>query len=482
MHDRPSDGLAAGPIHAQDIQLQTLRTRHDNSLWVYFGTMLLGCWLLTAPAILGYLDSDFPQRVFDVTQERGLAEPLLRAQWLMWSDMLSGALLVLFGGLSLFWRHRWAQWASCLVGLWLISAPLLFWAPSAAIYANETLVGGLVIAFAILIPPMPGTSVAALQAKDDIPPGWDYSPSSWSQRLPIIVLAFVGFFIARYLSAYQLGHIETVWDPFFGDGTARIITSEVSHAWPVADAGLGAMTYLIEALSGMMGDSRRWRTIPWMVGLFGVLVIPLGGVSIFFIVIQPIVIGTWCTLCLISAAAMVIMLPYSFDEIVAMGQFVLRARREGQGLWRVFWRGGSASGGRVAGGPPLRIGSSGDGERFAQVRALPKGLILCALLGAWLMFTRLIFGTEGALADSDHLIGAMLFTFSIAAFSEVFRPLRAINFLFAGWLLLAPWLLEGGGLASALNSMVVGILVIVLTLPRGPIRNRYGSWDRFITW
>ena len=98
------------------------------------------------------------------------------------------------------------------------------------------------------------------------------------------------------------------------------------------------------------------------------------------------------------------------------------------------------------------------------------------------MFTRLIFGTEGALADSDHLIGAMLFTFSIAAFSEVFRPLRAINFLFAGWLLLAPWLLEGGGLASALNSMVVGILVIVLTLPRGPIRNRYGSWDRFITW
>ncbi|HSX87545.1 MAG TPA: hypothetical protein VLG17_06050, partial [Pseudomonas sp.] len=69
MHDRPSDGLAAGPIHAQDIQFQTLRTRHDNSLWVYFGTMLLGCWLLTAPAILGYLDSDFPQRVFDVTQE-----------------------------------------------------------------------------------------------------------------------------------------------------------------------------------------------------------------------------------------------------------------------------------------------------------------------------------------------------------------------------------------------------------------------------
>jgi hypothetical protein len=478
MNDEP---LAARPDHARNTQLQELRTSHANTLWVHFGNILLGCWLITAPAILGYSDSDFAQRVFDITQERGLADPMLRAHWLMWSDMLSGALLVLFGGLSLVWRHRWAQWASCLVGLWLISAPLLFWAPSALIYANDTLVGALAITFAVLIPTPPGISIAALQAKDDIPPGWDYSPSSWSQRLPIIVLAFVGFFIARYLSAYQLGHIEAVWDPFFGDGTVRIITSEVSHAWPVADAGLGAVTYLIEALSGMLGSSRRWRTMPWMVGLFGVLVIPLGGVSIFFIVIQPIVIGTWCTLCLISAAAMVIMLPYSFDEIVAMGQFVLRARREGQGLWRVFWRGGTTSGGRVAGGPPLQIGSSG-GERFAQARALPKGLIVCALLGVWLMFTRLTFGTTGAMADSDHLIGAMLVTFSIAALSEVFRPLRAINFLFAGWLLLAPWLLDGGNLASTLNSMVVGVLVIVLTLPRGPVRDRYGSWDRFITW
>src|SRR3546814_7228596 len=54
--------------------------------------------------------------------------------------------------------------------------------------------------------------------------------------------------------------------------------------------------------------------LPWMVGMFGLLVIPLGGVSIFFIMIQPVLLGNWCALCLITAAAMVIMLPYSFDE------------------------------------------------------------------------------------------------------------------------------------------------------------------------
>jgi hypothetical protein len=51
---------------------------------------------------------------------------------------------------------------------------------------------------------------------------------------------------------------------------------------------------------------------------FFILVVPLGGVSIFFIIIQPIMIGTYCTLCLIAALAMLIMIPLTLDEVVAM--------------------------------------------------------------------------------------------------------------------------------------------------------------------
>ena len=37
----------------------------------------------------------------------------------------------------------------------------------------------------------------------NIPPGWDYNPATWPQRLPIIVLAMIGFVIATYLALYQ---------------------------------------------------------------------------------------------------------------------------------------------------------------------------------------------------------------------------------------------------------------------------------------
>jgi hypothetical protein len=192
---------------------------------------------------------------------------------------------------------------------------------------------------------MPGMSHEGMMDESTIPPGWSYSPSSWLQRLPIIALGFFGFLIARYLSAYELGPVGAVWEPFFSggegkNGTEFIITSHVSRAWPITDAGLGAAAYMIEALMGAMGTATRWRTMPWMVTFFFILVVPLGGVSIFFIIIQPIMIGTYCTLCLIAAAAMLIMIPLALDEVVAMGQYMLRSIDVGRPFWRTFFRGG----------------------------------------------------------------------------------------------------------------------------------------------
>lgn len=463
--------------------MQQMYEQHLQHLWVHFAALLLGAWLIASPAVLGYLEpGTWGLQVAHITQDRGLMDPALRAQAMMWSDIISGCAIIVCAGLSLFWRRRIAQWGTCFVGIWLLFAPLVFWAPDAASTNNDLLAGALAIAFSILIPMMPGMSMEAMKAQEDIPPGWDYSPSSWSQRLPIVALAFFSFFIARYLMAFQMGHISAVWDPFFGGGTEKIITSNVSKAWPVADAGLGTVSYLLEGLSGLMGDRRRWRTMPWMVGMFGVLVIPLGGVSIFFIIIQPIVIGTWCTLCLVTAAAMVLMLPYALDEIVAMIQFLIRARRAGDSLWQVFWHGGSIDGARRDPAPPLEIGRWHWDHVRQQAGALPKALVLSAALGIWLMFTRLMFGTSGAAADSDHLVGALVFTFSVTAFAEVARPLRAINFLFGAWLIASPWVLSGAGLGGSIGEVAVGATLIALTLPRGPVRHRYAGWDRYLIW
>ena len=58
----------------------------------------------------------------------------------------------------------------------------------------------------------------------NIPPGWDYNPATWPQRLPIIALAMIGFLIATYLALYQWRIVSWVWDPFFPEGSRRFST------------------------------------------------------------------------------------------------------------------------------------------------------------------------------------------------------------------------------------------------------------------
>lgn len=206
----------------------------------------------------------------------------------------------------------------------MLFAPLVFWSSDAGAYANDTLVGALVIAFSVLIPMMPSRAhhEVMMAPGPDTPPGWSYNPSDWMQRGPIIAMAFVGFFLSRYLAAYQLGHIAYPWDPFFGDGTRRVLDSEVSKAWPISDAGLGAVSYMLEALSGFMGGRNRWRTMPWMVLMFGVLVVPLGIVSIVLVILQPVAVSAWCTLCLITAVAMLIMPLRLLNVVMGLWIFV----------------------------------------------------------------------------------------------------------------------------------------------------------------
>ena len=476
-------------VHGADMMVES----HRNMLWPYYLSMMLGLWLLTSPFTLGYM-SDFAADAnqLRVMTERGLPSFELRNLLMTWSDVISGILVIVFSILSAdTWRRNpWAQWANAFVGLWLLFAPLVFWTPLPEAYANGTLVGGLVIALAVLIPMMPGMSMAGMMGKPDVPPGWAYTPASWLQRMPIAVLALIGFIIARILGAYQLGHIDSVWEPFFagsGDmlgvmnGTETIITSDMSKAWPLADGALGGIVYMLELVMVWMAGKDRWRTMPWMVLGLAVLILPLGIVSIYFVIIQPIAIGTWCTLCLIAALAMAVMIPYSLNEFVAMGQFLVWSRKQGKPFWRTFWTGDAMDGGS----DDTSIGLVGTPrEQWAQATrgvTYPWTLLLSIAIGIWLTFTRVIFDSAGAMANSDHMVGLLVLTFTIIALAEVGRATRFINIPFGIWLIVAPWLLDG--IASPLatwNSVICGVLLIVLAIPRGKIKDSYADWDRYI--
>ena len=442
---------------------ETYRERHYAGLWTHFANMALGVWLLTSPAILGY--------------ESG---PLV------YSDRVSGLLAVLFGFLSLNPRLGWARWATAATGLWVTAAPLVFWAPTAGAYLNGTLVGALIAFFAVMLPPAPGIDPVAASTGPDTPEGWDTSPSDWSQRLPIILLAFVGFFISRYLAAYQLGHIDNLWDPFFSgtlaekNGTEQITTSRVSEAWPVPDAGLGALTYLLEILSGVIGSVRRWRTMPWLVLLFGFLIVPLGIVSITFIIIQPILIGTWCTLCLVAAAAMLIQIPYSLDELLATAQFLWRRHKAGRPLLRILLRGDTEDGATKAEKTdfdrPLRLLAR---DMWASGITLPWNLTACLAIGILLLFTRPLMGADGGMANAHHLIGCIVVSVTVIAFAEIGRPLRFLNMPSGVALFVAPFA-YGADWPVVAATMLAGVALIVLSMRRGPVTGMYGSWQKFI--
>ena len=463
---------------------EMMRKDHRSMLWPHYANIVLGFWLIASPFALGYMSDYVPDaNVLRVMEERGLPSFEFRNLAMTWSDVVSGVLIVIFSTLSASpsRRYSWSQWANAVVAFWLLFAPLVFWTPLPEAYANDTLVATLVIAFSVLIPMMPGMSMEGMMGGPDVPPGWVYTPSSWLQRMPIAVLAIIGFFISRYLTAYQLGHVDRAWDPFFGEGTMTIITSDVSRAWPIADAGIGTVAYILEFLMAVMGDKRRWRTMPWMVLALAVLIVPLGGVSIFFIIIQPIVIGTWCTLCLVAALLMAIMIPYSLDEFVAMGQFLTASHRKRKPFWRTFWMGDAMEGGSE---DNAKAFSGTTREMLAEAArgvTIPPALVLSAAVGVWLMFTRMTFGNSGAMANSDHLVGALVVTVAITAWAEVARPVRFVNALFGAWLVAAPWFLDGVGSSLAIwNGMVSGALLIILSIPKGPVRDSYAGWNRFV--
>lgn len=146
----------------------------------------------------------------------------------------------------------------------------------------------------------------------------------------------VGFGIATYLALFQYGVVSSVWEPFFGGGSERVLTSWLSRVFPVSDAALGAFAYLLDAATGAIGGARRWKTMPWMVMLFGIAVGPLGIVSLFLVIAQPVLLGDWCTLCLVSASISVVMIGPAMDEVLASLQHLRREHDRGRSLWRAY--------------------------------------------------------------------------------------------------------------------------------------------------
>ncbi len=464
-----------------------LGQHHAATRWAHLTNMALGAWLIATPFATGLFAGDTSAALPPAAGWQ-LPEPDLRDRWLGLSEIASGLAICLLTGRAFARAPSWTQWAIAAIGLWVMTAPLVFWTTSAAAYALDSLIGALIFAFAVIVAPTPGVDRVALGSEGDVPLGWSYSPSSYVQRVPIVALAFIGFFVSRYLAAYQLGHVPAVWDQFFPgtvperNGTESVITSELSRAFPIPDAGFGALAYMLDILTGIIGDQRRWRTMPWLVLLFGLMIVPLGAVSVGFIIIQPTMIGALCTLCLLQAAVTVVLIPYSVDEVLATIQFLIRSKRVGRPFWRTLFRGDAGFSERKDEMQRLVLPVSKMAHDFLSGGVTyPWTLIASVAIGIYLMVTPLIHDTAPPLYFSDHVVGCLVITIAITAFAELMRLLRLLNVPLGLWVAASPFLLEGGNTFATVVDVALGLALAALSLPRGArSREQYGGWNRLI--
>jgi uncharacterized membrane protein len=144
------------------------------------------------------------------------------------------------------------------------------------------------------------------------------NPSRWSHRLLVIALSLLGCVIAMYLALYQWHVFDRVFEPFFGNGSTKVLReSALARFLPIPDAFLGALAYAAEAITAGIGDRERWRTWPSIVLLFGAvsLGLALGGITLA--IVQATVVRDFCTLCLCSAAVSVVLAILAAPEVIA---------------------------------------------------------------------------------------------------------------------------------------------------------------------
>jgi hypothetical protein len=442
---------------------------------------MLGVWMVASPLTFNYAKN--------VVEPSGGREVWLsmsgRIAAMKWSDIISGILLIFFGWRALTPNRPYSIWICCFIGIWISMAPLIFWSPTAVGYLNGTMVGVLVIALSILIPGMPNM-IMFMKMGGDVPDGWSYNPSSWPQRWIMIALAFVGWIASRYLAAFQLGYVDYAWDPFFGNSTIKVLNSDMSHSWPISDAALGTLAYTLEFLMGCMGGTSRWRTMPWMVTFFGILVIPLGFVSIFLVISQPLSVGAWCTICLATAIIMLPMIPLQIDEVIAMGQHMVQRKRKGDSLWRVFWKGGEPVTTKSDDRSPTLLSFPQKPLKVFKASiwgmSSPWMLTLTTILGLGLMFVpaQLGVGIETKAADINHLGGALVVVTAVVCMAEPLRIGRYFNVLLGLAIAVLPWFVQDGALLLSIIDTVLGIAIAVLSLPQGKIAERYGLWNQYV--
>lgn len=311
------------------------------------------------------------------------------------------------------------------------------------------------------------------QSVQNIPPGWSYNPSAWRERWPLIALAVVGLGAALYTALSQLGVVPAMWDPFFGSASSYAVThSAIARLLPIPDSLLGVAGYLCDLIFGAIGGEDRWRRRPWAVLTFAVVIISLGIVSLVLTILQGTVIGQWCTVCLVSAAVSTLILGLGIGEALASLQYLGRVHIElgANAAWHALW--GTRDAWRHASTDWMRVVATTRQDRLPDIGMLLQVIVIA--VGIWLMAAPAVLPSTAPGAVIVRIAGPVVAWVGVLALRGVTRPFRALNIVSGLFLTIAPWGVPNTG-PLILTGVLAGWAIIILTIPRGVVRQRTGG-------
>jgi hypothetical protein len=107
--------------------------------------------------------------------------------------------------------------------------------------------------------------------------------------------------------------------------------------------------------------------------------------------------------------------------------------------------------------------------------------VVSMFLGLWLMAAPAVLGYGPPAADVHRVLGPVAAAFALMAIWGHMRPLRWMNLLFGGLLVVVPFVFAFGTVATV-NSVAIGLVLAGLGFVRGEVTERYGGgWSSLWT-
>jgi len=171
----------------------------------------------------------------------------------------------------------------------------------------------------------------------EVPLGWNYNPASWSQRLPVTVLALAGFTLSTWFALYAPVGFSPLLSFLTFSPRFHFVSLNLRRLVPSPEMGFSAFGFLLQIVGSLVGNTRRWRIRPYWVVALGLALLLLAAFNVSQTALECVFTDRWCLAPLLAAIISILMIGPAMDEVLASLQHFKRTRHANKHKWLFFW-------------------------------------------------------------------------------------------------------------------------------------------------